>query len=481
MQARYLTILLAFSGAALAQTNPPPFRVLAIAEHGGLHQPFVDAAKTWLAHEGARDGFSVDYIENTNTVDEALLARYALFLQLNYPPYAWTPTAARAFRAAIEKGSIGWVGFHHATLLGEFDGYPMWQWFSDFMGGIRFKDYIATFVTGTVHVEAPSHPVMKGLPSTFTIENEEWYTYDRSPRPNVHVLASVDESSYTPATTKKMGDHPVVWTNEHMKARNVYIFMGHQPAHFQNPAFEMLVRNSILWAAAAPSADARPLRVLAFYTKRAEADHVEFAEQAVRFYADAARKHNFTFEATMTWDDLNPQRLKNVDVVLWLNESPGAPAQRTAFEHYMENGGAWIGFHAAGYNDSSTRWPWFVRFLGAVFYGNNWPPLPATLKVDDRASAVTRHLPATFVSPDNEWYSWWPDPRSTPNVRVLLTLAPSNYPIGMKDTIVSGDVPVVWTNTRYRMLYINMGHGDKIFTDPVQNRFFEDALLAIAP
>ena len=62
-------------------------------------------------------------------------------------------------------------------------------------------------------------------------------------------------------------------------------------------------------------------------------------------------------------------------------------------------------------------------------------------------------------------------------MRVLLTLSPSNYPIGMKETIVSGDVPIVWTNTRYRMLYVNMGHGDKIFTEPVQNTFFEDALL----
>ena len=242
------TILAVCACSAPAQTKPAPFRVLAIAERGGLHRPFVDAAKAWLDREGKSD-FSVDYIENTDTIDEALLARYSLFLQLNYPPYAWTPVAERAFRASIEQGSIGWIGFHHATLLGEFDGYPMWQWFSDFMGGIRFKDYIATFVSGTVHVESASHPVMKGLGSTFTIENEEWYTYDRSPRRNVRVLASVDENSYTPSTTKKMGDHPVVWTNEHVKARNVYIFMGHHAELFQNPAFVTIFHNSILWAA----------------------------------------------------------------------------------------------------------------------------------------------------------------------------------------------------------------------------------------
>jgi len=243
-----LTMLFVCACSAIAQTGKPPFRVVALAERGGIHKPFVDAAKVWLAQEGKRDGFTVDYIENTNPIDEAFLARYALFLQLNYPPYAWTPTAARVFRASIEKGSIGWIGFHHATLLGEFDGYPMWKWFSDFMGGIRYKDYIASFVTGTVHVEDPSHPVMKGLPATFVIRNEEWYTYNRSPRPNVRVLATVDENSYTPDTDKKMGDHPVVWTNEHVKARNVYVFMGHHAELFQNPAFVALFHNAILWA-----------------------------------------------------------------------------------------------------------------------------------------------------------------------------------------------------------------------------------------
>jgi type 1 glutamine amidotransferase len=76
---------------------------------------------------------------------------------------------------------------------------------------------------------------MQGLGSSFEIKDEEWYTYDKSPRPNVHVLASVDESTYSPDSTIKMGDHPVVWTNEHMKARNVYIFMGHRPEHFAEP------------------------------------------------------------------------------------------------------------------------------------------------------------------------------------------------------------------------------------------------------
>src|ERR1017187_7752433 len=91
------TILAVCACSAPAQTKQAPFRVLAIAERGGLHRPFVDAAKAWLDREGKSD-FSVDYIENTDTIDEALLARYSPFLRLNYPPYAGPPLPAPASR-----------------------------------------------------------------------------------------------------------------------------------------------------------------------------------------------------------------------------------------------------------------------------------------------------------------------------------------------------------------------------------------------
>jgi hypothetical protein len=237
------------SGSLPGQEAAPKFHVIAIAESGGIHKPFVDAAKVWLAKEAETDGFSIDYIENTDKIDDAFLSHYQLFIQLNYPPYGWKPQAVAAFEKYIDEGRGGWIGFHHATLLGEFDGYPMWPWFHDFMGGIRWKDYIRTFASGKVTVEDPSHPAMQGLPHSFEIENEEWYTWDKSPRPNVHVLATVDENTYTPTTTIKMGDHPVVWTNEHYKARNIYIFMGHHPELFQNTAFTTLFHHSILWAA----------------------------------------------------------------------------------------------------------------------------------------------------------------------------------------------------------------------------------------
>jgi type 1 glutamine amidotransferase len=98
-------------------------------------------------------------------------------------------------------------------------------------------------------VEDASHPLTKDVAPSFLVEKEEWYTYDKSPRPNVHVVAHVDEGTYSPDTHTKMDDHPVIWTNEKVKARNVCIFMGHHPELFQNPAFTTIFHNSILWAA----------------------------------------------------------------------------------------------------------------------------------------------------------------------------------------------------------------------------------------
>ena len=235
----------------------------------------------------------------------------------------------------------------------------------------------------------------------------------------------------------------------------------------------------IALACSATSQTARPkFHVLAFYTVKTEADHLDFARQAVTFFADEAKHDNFDWHVSTNWNDLNTANLQHYQLVVWLNDSPHEPAQRSAFEQFVKRGGAWLGFHFAGYNDSSTGWPWFTHeFLSAVFLTNSWPPLPAVLNVEDRSHPVTRGLPATYISPANEWYIWKPDPRAGKDIHVLLSLSPANYPLGMKDTLVSGDLPVVWTNTRYKMLYCNMGHGDKIFTSQIQNQLFRNAIL----
>jgi type 1 glutamine amidotransferase len=244
------------------------------------------------------------------------------------------------------------------------------------------------------------------------------------------------------------------------------------------PWFLALIAGALLFSPEGTTASAPAFHVLAFYTDQGEPDHITFAQQALAFFSQVAERDHFSFEATTNWDECNSTKLKKFELIVWLNDFPKNATQRAAFENYMDHGGAWLGFHVSGYNDEDTHWPWFVQFLGgAVFFANSWPPLPAKLRVDDRSHPVTKHLSATLDSPDSEWYIWKPSPRLNKDVKVLLTLDPANYPLGLKDTIIAGDLPIVWTNTHYRMLYMNMGHGDKIFASQEQNQMFKDAIL----
>ncbi len=224
-----------------------PRRVLVLAERGGLHEGFTAAGLQWLEDNRERFNIELTVLNSAKEIKKGEIPTYHLILQLNYPPYAWSSEAQQDMQQYIDRSQGGYIGFHHASLLGEFDGYPMWTWFSDFMGKIRYKNYIAEKCDGTVQVEDRLHPVMQGVPGTFVVAEDEWYTYEQDPRPNVHVLAHVDEASYTTKTDIKMGDHPVIWVNPEKPSRNVYFQFGHSKSLFDNPAFVTLLENSLRW------------------------------------------------------------------------------------------------------------------------------------------------------------------------------------------------------------------------------------------
>ncbi|MEO8074892.1 MAG: ThuA domain-containing protein [Acidobacteriota bacterium] len=216
-------------------------------------------------------------------------------------------------------------------------------------------------------------------------------------------------------------------------------------------------------------------RVLAFFTVSGELDHLLFAQQAMRAFGARAGDGGYTFAATSDWDALNDAHLRDVRVVIWLNDMPHTPAQRQAFERYMTGGGAWLGFHGSGFGNDA--WPWFTEFLGGGrFSASNWPALPARVNVDDVTHPIVDGMPPTFVAPTNEWYSWRPSPRANPDVKVLLTLDASNFPFGVKNTLNGGDIPVSWINTKYRMVYLNYGHGDRIYSTPTLPAMIDNGL-----
>ena len=126
-----------------------------------------------------------------------------------------------------------------------------------------------------------------------------------------------------------------------------------------------------------------------------------------------------SFAATSDWDALNDVDLRDVRVVIWLNDMPHTAAQRLAFERYVGGGGGWLGFHVSGFG--TNAWPWFTEFMGGGKFGaSNWPSMPARVNADDLAHPILKGVPATFVAPINEWYSWTPSPRANPDVKASM-------------------------------------------------------------
>jgi uncharacterized protein len=211
-------------------------------------------------------------------------------------------------------------------------------------------------------------------------------------------------------------------------------------------------------------------RAIAFFTSRNDLAHISFVGEANRWFPEMARKNNFTYDTTSNWDNLNEKFLSNYQVVLFLDTRPETPGQRAAFEKYMKNGGAWMGFHFAGFALTPSafpqNWNWYHNeFIGAGQYkSNTWRPTSAVLRVEDKSFPFTKNLPDTFRSSPNEWYRWELDLTKNPDIKILLSIDPSSFPLGTgpkkHEIWHEGYYPVVWTNTRYRMVYLNMGHND---------------------
>jgi uncharacterized protein len=243
-------------------------------------------------------------------------------------------------------------------------------------------------------------------------------------------------------------------------------------------------------------------RVLAFFTGKQDQAHISFLGEAVKWFPEQAARNGFSFDTTSDWRRLNDTVLARYQVVVFLDTRPEDSAQRAAFQRYMERGGAWMGFHFAGFALGQSKypanWPWYHdTFLGAGQYASNtWRPTSAVLRVEDASHPVTRALPRTFRSNPSEWYRWEHDLRTNPDIGILLAIDSTSFPLGTgpkpHEIWHSGYYPVAWTHRKYRMIYFNFGHNDIDYEhkydttnrtlsytlgNPVQDRLIVDALM----
>jgi len=245
---KIILFILMLAATINVYAQSPKFKVLVVASLAKDHWKSISVGKEFFEKLGKENNFAVDFTSDTSTINDANLAKYQVFVMFHLAPFDMSAAQQAALQKFVTQGK-GWVGIHAAGLTGKQFIAPnsnakYWDWFETLMGGVIYSPHPA-FQDGLVVVEDRNSPITKGLPAKFWLA-DEWYEWDKSPRGNVHVLATVDESTYK--QNKPMGDHPMVWTNEAFH-RMVYICIGHSPTDLENPNYILLVKNSILWAA----------------------------------------------------------------------------------------------------------------------------------------------------------------------------------------------------------------------------------------
>src|SRR4029453_13613670 len=99
----------------------------------------------------------------------------------------------------------------------------------------------------SVNVLKPEHPVMKGVPATFTVEDELYYL-NAEPEKVPQRTAAIDVLAETSPSVKFQKPPPAVWTTSHPSARIVGITLGHDQRVHDLDAFKTLLVNAVRWA-----------------------------------------------------------------------------------------------------------------------------------------------------------------------------------------------------------------------------------------
>jgi putative membrane-bound dehydrogenase-like protein len=189
-------------------------------------------------------GLSVNYTEDRDQAAAELGKADVAVVSVNRQFFD-TPAYRKALMdfAAAGKGLVmlhsgNWYGFGewpelNAKIVG---------------GGARGHDRFGKF---SVKVVKPEHPVVKGVPPSFDVEDELYYLNaeaDKIP-PGTSPIEVLAETS---PSVKFKQPHPAVWVTSHPSARIVGITLGHDERVHDHPAFKTLLVNAVKWAGRAP-------------------------------------------------------------------------------------------------------------------------------------------------------------------------------------------------------------------------------------
>ncbi|WP_019331224.1 ThuA domain-containing protein, partial [Streptomyces sp. TOR3209] len=233
--------------AAAQAAADPAYDVLVFSRTAGFRHSSIDDGIAALRDLGAANNFTVDATEDPGAFTTGNLARYEAVVFLSTTGDVLGDAQQTAFEDYVNAGG-GYVGIHAAADT-EYD----WPFYEGLAGAL-FHSHPA-IQPATVEVEDRAHDATAHLGGTWQ-RSDEWYNYRTNPRTTAHVLASLDESSYSGGTMN--GDHPIAWCKDYEGGRAFYTGGGHTDESYTDPAFRRHLLGGIRWAAGMTNADCRP-------------------------------------------------------------------------------------------------------------------------------------------------------------------------------------------------------------------------------
>ncbi len=221
-----LAVLGVSTSLGTAEGAEPRFAVLVFSKTAGFRHDSIPQGIAAIEALGAEHGFSVDRTEDAGRFTAAELARYRVVVFLCTTGDILDPSQKAAFEGFIRAGG-GFVGIHSAS-----DTEYQWAWYGRLVGAY-FADH-PQIQPATIQIEETSHSSTKDLPVIWQ-RTDEWYNFRSNPRGAAHVLATLDEATYSGG---KMGyDHPIAWCQEIDGGRSWYTAMGHTAESYAEPLF----------------------------------------------------------------------------------------------------------------------------------------------------------------------------------------------------------------------------------------------------
>lgn len=218
--------------------------------NGFRHEEAIPAANTLFTNMATAQGWGYYQTENGATFNPEILSRFDAVIFNNVSGDVFTPAQRQALKNFIENGG-GFVGIHGAGGDMSYD----WRWYVDHLIGAQFIGHPMNpqFQKATVKIEDKTNPATLDLPDSWA-RTDEWYSFEKSARkPGVDILASLDESTYSPkgifGQDLAMGkDHPIVWSHCSGKGRVLYSAMGHTASSYSEPEYRKLLSGAARWA-----------------------------------------------------------------------------------------------------------------------------------------------------------------------------------------------------------------------------------------